>query len=186
MFKSSFALIAAALISTSAMATSINTGDTTTSNANASASAVGHGGNATGGNAYAGNYNEIYNKATAQQAQLQGQAQGQKQTQANQQNMTYNESSDVHYSGKYTVKSAPGVFAPAAHATAPCRIAISGGVSVIGWGASLGTSVEDEGCNMRENARILNSLGAGDAALKLMCNDEKVAAVLSVCAKAPE
>lgn len=180
MFKSTLALLAAAFISTSAMATSINTGDTTTSNAAASASAVGHGGNATGGNAYAGNYNEIYNKATAQQAQ------GQKQTQANQQNMTYNESSDVHYSGKYTVKSAPGVFAPAAHATAPCRIAISGGVSVIGWGASLGTSVEDEGCNMRENARILNSLGASDAALKLMCNDEKVAAVLSVCAKAPE
>lgn len=177
MFKSTLALLAAAFISTAAMATPL-VGDTTT--ANASATAV--------GNAYAGNYNEIYNKATAQQAQgqLQGQAQGQKQTQANQQNMTYNESSDVHYSGKYTVKSAPGVFAPAAHATAPCRIAISGGVSVIGWGASLGTSVEDEGCNMRENARILNSLGASDAALKLMCNDEKVAAVLSVCAKAPE
>ena len=183
MFNKLTALFAAAFISTAAMATPL-VGDTTTANANASASAVGHGGNATGGNAYAGNYNEIYNKATAQQAQLQGQAQSQKQ--ANQQNMTYNESSDVHYSGKYTVKSAPGVFAPAAHATAPCRIAISGGVSVIGWGASLGTSVEDEGCNMRENARILNSLGAGDAALKLMCNDEKVAAVLSVCAKAPE
>ena len=176
-----------------AFATSIHTGDTTTSTA--SASAVGHGGNAyaTGGNATAivgvGVDVDVSNKASAQQAQNQGQHQGQVQGQSqnqankqtNSQTMTYNESPNVHYSGKYTVKSTPSVFAPAAYATSPCRIAISGGVSVIGWGASMGGSVEDEGCTLRENARILNSLGANEAALKLMCNEPKVAEVLEAC-----
>lgn len=157
--------------------------------ANASAVAVGQGGNASavgfggaGGSAYVGNYVDIYNRATAdqQQKQSQGQGQGQQQssTQANSQSMTYNESSNVHYSGKYTVKSAPAISAPPAYATSPCRIALSGGVSVVGLGVSAGGSVEDEGCTLRENARILNSLGANDAALRLMCNDAKVAQVL--------
>lgn len=183
----------ATLFTMPAFATSFNTGDTTT--ATASASAVGHGGNAyaTGGNAAAivgvGVDVDVSNKASAQQAQNQGQQQGQVQGQSqnqankqtNSQSMTYNESPNVHYSGKYTVKSAPAVFAPAAYATSPCRIALSGGVSVIGLGLSAGGSVEDEGCTLRENARILNSLGANDAALKLMCNDPKVAEVLASC-----
>jgi len=55
-------------------------------------------------------------------------------------------------------------------------------VGVIGGAAGFGYSVEDEGCTMRENARLLNNLGEKAAALKLLCNDEKVAAVLAVCA----
>jgi hypothetical protein len=175
-----------AAISFSAFASGPSFGGTTNVVASpvANATAVGQGGNAfavgTGGNAYAGNYTEVYNKAIADQQQKQ--AQGQSQQQANSQNMTYNQSPEVHYSGKYTVKSTPDVSAPPAYATSPCRIALSGGVSVIGLGLSAGGSVEDEGCTLRENARILNSLGANNAALRLMCNDAKVAAVLTdVC-----
>lgn len=78
-----------------------------------------------------------------------------------------------------TVGQAPDILATP---TAPCRIAVGVSVGVIGGAAGFGYSVEDEGCTMRENARLLNNLGEKAAALKLLCNDEKVAAVLGVCA----
>lgn len=175
-----------AAISMSAFATSPT--PSTNNEASAAATAVASGGNAVavgqGGNATSIVGVDVSNKVyTSQgQGQQQGQLQGQQQTQANKQtnsqSMTYNESSATHYSGSYTVKSAPALMAPAAYATSPCRIALSGGVSVIGLGVSAGGSVEDEGCTLRENARILNALGANDAALRLMCNDAKVAQVL--------
>ena len=34
---------------------------------------------------------------------------------------------------------------------------------------------------MRENARLLHNFGQKDAALKLLCTDAKVAAVLAIC-----
>lgn len=77
-----------------------------------------------------------------------------------------------------TVGQAPDILATP---TAPCRIAVGVSVGVIGGAAGFGYSVEDEGCTMRENARLLNNLGEKAAALKLLCNDEKVAAVLAVC-----
>jgi hypothetical protein len=77
-----------------------------------------------------------------------------------------------------TVGQAPDILASA---TAPCRIAVGVSVGMIGGAVGVGYSVEDEGCTMRENARLLNNLGEKAAALKLMCTDPKVATVLSVC-----
>lgn len=65
--------------------------------------------------------------------------------------------------------------------TAPCRIAVGVSGGWIGGALGFGTSVEDEGCTLRENARLLHNFGEKAAALKLMCNDAKVAAVLSIC-----
>jgi hypothetical protein len=78
-----------------------------------------------------------------------------------------------------SVGQAPDILATP---TAPCRIAVGVSVGMIGGSAGFGYSVEDEGCTMRENARLLNNLGQKDAALKLLCNDPKVAAVLATCA----
>lgn len=184
--KSLISIIAAAFISTSAFATTpILGGDTTiaTASANPIANATSVSNATAVGSAVVGvvtNQDQIQGQAQGQQ---QGQSQNQANKQTNSQSMTYNESPDVHYSGKYTVKTNAAVFAPSAYASSPCRIGLSGGVSLVGLGLSAGGSVEDEGCTIRENARILNALGANDAALRLMCNDAKVAEVLAVCAK---
>jgi hypothetical protein len=181
--KKIITLLAASMLSVSAFAGGSFLGDTTTATAIANpianatsvsnATAVGHASAVVG----------VVTNQDQVQGQLQGQQQGQSQTskQANTQSMTYNESSNVHYSGKYTVKTNAAVFAPNAYASSPCRIGLSAGVSVVGLGLSGGGSVEDEGCTMRENARILNSLGANEAALLLMCSDANVARVLSIC-----
>ena len=77
-----------------------------------------------------------------------------------------------------TVGAAPDILTTP---TAPCRIAVGVSGGWLGGALGFGTSVEDEGCTLRENARLLHNFGEKDAALKLMCNDEKVAAVLAVC-----
>ena len=77
-----------------------------------------------------------------------------------------------------TIKSVPQVYAPSMNATAPCRIAVSMGLSVVGFGAAGGGSVEDELCTMRENARFLQALGQQDAAIRLFCADKHAAIAL--------
>jgi hypothetical protein len=78
-----------------------------------------------------------------------------------------------------TVGQAPDVLATP---TAPCRISVGISGGWLGGAIGFGSSTEDEGCTLRENARLLHNFGQKEAALKLMCNDAKVAAVLSVCA----
>ena len=177
------------------------------------ASAIGLGNDNSGGtsintnvnSAYAGAYADAYARATAQQAQMQGQLQAQRQQQAQQQGnvqgttvggqnsavtvggqtTTYTSPAEVRsiQDGTATLRTVPPVSAPAALPTAPCRISHSAGVAVVGFGLSGGTSTEDVGCTMRENARILDALGERTAALLLMCFNEQVAQVLGVCKK---
>ena len=149
---------------------------------------------------YAGAHADAYARAQAQQAQLQLQAQQQRQQQAQQQaqhtqqgnvqgvtvggqTTTYTSPGEVRniQDGTATLRTVPSVSAPAALPTAPCRISLSAGIAVVGFGGTFGGSVEDEKCTMRENARMLDSLGAREAALLVMCYDEQVAAVLGVC-----
>jgi len=151
---------------------------------------------------YSGAHADAYARAQAQQAQMQLQAQQQRQQQAQQvqqgqhtqqgnvqgvtvggQTTTYTSPGEVRniQDGTATLRTVPSVSAPAALPTAPCRISLSAGVAVIGFGGTFGGSVEDEKCTMRENARLLDSLGAREAALLVMCYDEHVAAVLGVC-----
>lgn len=148
--------------------------------------------NVNSANAYAGAHADAYARAQAQQAQFQAQRQQQAQQQGNVQGVTVGGQTTTYTSpaetrniqdGTATLRTVPSVSAPAALPTAPCRISHSAGVAVIGVGVSAGSSTEDEKCTMRENARILDSLGAREAALLLMCFDEQVAQVLGVCAR---
>ena len=138
--------------------------------------------------AYAGAHADAYARAQQQQAQFQAQRQSAQQGNVQDvtvggQTTTYTSPGEVRtiQDGTATLRTVPSVSAPAALPTAPCRISHSAGVAVVGFGLSGGTSTEDEGCTMRENARILDSLGERGAALLLMCFNEQVAAVLGVC-----
>lgn len=77
-----------------------------------------------------------------------------------------------------TVRMVPDPYAPTMNATSPCRISVSGGVTVIGVGVSGGGSVEDDPCNLRETARLLSGIGQQEAAARVMCNDPRAAAAL--------
>lgn len=77
-----------------------------------------------------------------------------------------------------TVRMVPDPYAPTMNATSPCRISVSGGVTVIGVGVSGGGSVEDDPCNLRETARLLSGIGYPDAAARIMCNDPRSAKAL--------
>ena len=90
----------------------------------------------------------------------------------------------VEYSGTQTLRTAPQVYAPPIGVTAPCYVALSGGLSVVGFGIAAGGSIEDEGCTMRETARLLFGIGQPLAAAKVMCNNPLAAEALGeVCAK---
>lgn len=68
----------------------------------------------------------------------------------------------LDHTGTSTVRMAPQVYAPSMGVTAPCRIALSAGVSVVAVGVVAGGSVEDLKCNWRENDR--HCISAGDKA----------------------
>ena len=92
----------------------------------------------------------------------------------NAQNITINSAA----ADRVTVRTTPQVYAPSMNATAPCRISVSAGISVIGWGASAGGSVEDVLCSIRENSRFLDALGEREAAVRLFCFDKRAAQVM--------
>lgn len=110
--------------------------------------------------------------------------------QRNVQNITVNGApiptyQQIDHTGTSTVKSAPQVYAPPMGVTAPCRVAMSAGVSVIGVGVAGGGSVADDPCNLRELSRLYHGVGAtdkavavADAALRLECQNENVAKAL--------
>lgn len=84
---------------------------------------------------------------------------------------------------KQTVKNVPEAIAPSINATAPCRLPVTGGLSIVGGGFSAGATVLDEGCDLRETARVLHGIGYGEAAARVMCANPYAAAALgaSVC-----
>jgi hypothetical protein len=75
-----------------------------------------------------------------------------------------------------TVRNSPQVFAPSMQPTTPCTSVVSGGMSVVGFGMSLGGSYEDKECTRREFARVLAQMGYSDAGLAVLCRNEEVAA----------
>lgn len=56
--------------------------------------------------------------------------------------------------------------------TAPCRVAIGASAGWLGGALGFGTSVLDEGCHIRETARVLAGLGQAAAAIRAMCQDK--------------
>jgi hypothetical protein len=122
----------------------------------------------------------------------------------NAQNITFNSSvpqqqtiehtgtSTVEHTGTSTIKTVPMVYAPPMGVTAPCRVAIAGGVSVVGFGMAGGGSVSDAPCNLRELARSyvsVNNMPKSqqilDGALALECQDENTAKALGALCPDP-
>jgi len=72
------------------------------------------------------------------------------------------------------ISTAPAIFSPTMSPTAPCTSVLSGGVSVVGFGLSLGGNYEDKECTRREFARVLAQMGYSDAGLAMLCGNEEV------------
>lgn len=96
-------------------------------------------------------------------------------TSGNAQNITFNNVAP----NKQKLETVPQVYAPALTTTLTetCMGSTSGGVSVMGFGGTLGTTWNDSQCVRRLNARELaQTLGDREAARALMCQDKDVAA----------
>jgi hypothetical protein len=94
--------------------------------------------------------------------------------QGNAQNITFNQTTPTHQK----VETNPQVYAPALTTTLTetCMGSTSGGVSVLGFGGTLGTTWNDAQCVRRLNAReMAQTLGDRDAARALLCQDKDVA-----------
>jgi hypothetical protein len=85
-------------------------------------------------------------------------------------------SNDAHltYSGTQTIKTNPVVQAPGLTTTLSdtCMGSISMGLSLAGFGATGGTTMVDEACVRRLDAREFRSMGFIDVALALLCQSD--------------
>ena len=101
--------------------------------------------------------------------------------QGNAQDITFN---SIPGPAVTTVRAAPAVTLPAIGMTATCMIGASGGASGLGFGVAIGGGIEDKECTLRETARLLYSIGQGDAAVRLLCNNSMAAKALgdALCA----
>ena len=78
------------------------------------------------------------------------------------------------YSGEYSVKSAPTVYAPnlTTGGIETCLGSVSVGGSFMGGGVSAGTTVPDAECNRRMDANVAYKMGQPDLSLAIMCDSE--------------
>jgi hypothetical protein len=95
-------------------------------------------------------------------------------------NVTVNPSTTINSTAPARIENTPDATVLISSPTAPCRISIGVGGSGPGVGFSIGGSVLDEGCDTREDARMLNNLGMKDAAIKRLCMKPEMAQVLGV------
>lgn len=91
----------------------------------------------------------------------------------------------VGYSGSYTVKSAPTVYAPSltASISETCWGSVSGGFSVVGAGATLAFTIKDYDCNRRLTSGVAWRMGRQDIAFNLMCQDDSFHAAAAMTDK---
>jgi hypothetical protein len=94
------------------------------------------------------------------------------------------------YSGEYSVKSAPTVYAPnlTTGGIETCLGSVSGGASWMGGGVSIGGTKPDEECNRRMDANVAWKMDQKELSLAIMCDSDvfgKAAAKLrpNPCAK---
>jgi len=120
---------------------------------------------------YNDNDNRNYNDNTNKQNQNQGQNQGQSQSTSNsnnaQQNVNVQGSSTVYKASEIPVSTA---FSPTVFPSAPCRIALSGGLSLMNVGVSGGGSVLDTQCDLRASAQAFSAIGDNESAEYLLCS----------------
>jgi hypothetical protein len=114
--------------------------------------------------------------AKQSQGQIQGQSQSARITtkQANQQSLSNSYSDE---------KQAPGFAAPSLTAFGGCKGSVSGGFSVAGFGAALGSTTDDADCRRLNNGTWLALQGHADAALALVCDNDGVRAALAKVGK---
>jgi hypothetical protein len=65
---------------------------------------------------------------------------------------------------------APGTIVQSSNTTAPCVVAMGGGVSFPGGSVGLTGGVQDKGCELRNRVDLLKDLGHKDVAQVLLCN----------------
>jgi hypothetical protein len=178
------ALIAASILATSAFATDKHRpAGNGGGNANAIANSVSHGGDASaaggaggqGGSADARAAGGAGGSASATQTQTASGGAGGAGGDAS----NVGNAQDVSVSSTYRERlQAPSVSAPAVYASGPCTSGWSAGIAIPGGGLSGGKGKPDPGCERRELARVLTPL-APDLALRLLCADPMLAAVVS-------
>jgi hypothetical protein len=79
----------------------------------------------------------------------------------------------------YRVRNTPDVGTVIANPTAPCRVAFGGSVAVAGFGGGLGGSILDEGCDAREDARLLVNAGLKPEAIARLCQKPEMKLALA-------
>jgi hypothetical protein len=84
---------------------------------------------------------------------------------------SFNQTNSGYTTSDVIVRTTPTVYAPPVSGGNPCTLAVSGGVSVIGWGASAGGTFVDEACATRQKIAMIWNAGFKGAAKELMCND---------------
>jgi len=86
----------------------------------------------------------------------------------------YNTISQVDYSGTQTVKTNPAIQAPGLTTTLSdtCMGSVSFGISLPGVGATAGTTLVDQACVRRLDAREFRAMGLTDVALALLCQSD--------------
>ncbi|HIA2373966.1 TPA: chemotaxis protein CheA, partial [Burkholderia contaminans] len=83
-------------------------------------------------------------------------------------------SENVNYSGTQTIKTNPSIQAPGLTTTLSdtCMGSVSVGVSFPGFGATGGTTLVDQACVRRLDAREFRAMGLTDVALALLCQSD--------------
>lgn len=97
------------------------------------------------------------------------------------QSVTVTDSGQRHYSGSYELKNVPNPPDVIANPTAPCRVAVGVSGSGVGFGFGVGSSVLDEGCDAREDARLLYNMGMPETAIQRLCGKPEMAKVIPAC-----
>lgn len=154
---------------------------TSSSSSSATGGAGGAGGTATGGAATGGNATNtvsgvsggkaIGNSVSVNVSTGSGGATGASATGAAAGDPASGTTTGVNYSGDYTVKTAPNLVAPSLTTTLSdtCMGSSSFGLSVVGFGATGGTTMVDQACVRRLDSREFRAMGMNDVALALLC-----------------
>ncbi len=80
----------------------------------------------------------------------------------------------ISYSGTQTIRTNPAIAAPALTTTLSdtCMGSVSLGLSLAGFGATGGTTMVDQACVRRLDAREFRAMGLTDVALALLCQSD--------------
>ena len=87
--------------------------------------------------------------------------------------INFNSSNATHT--EQTVRNTPDAVGPGLFAgTNPCAVGVSGGIGLPGFGIGGGATFSDSGCERRNLAGALYTMGLGAAAQELLCENEEV------------